>query len=418
MKNKLKHLSITLSLMICIIFFSNINVNATQLHLKNDDNNSSWKLTIKTIANYDADSTFMKFQTGTTSQIAIVDLGDDNSVTNLKNLMGTRKTIDYLILTHWHKDHCAGLKLSQFYKNFKIKNLFISGVNFTPNYIKPLLNNKCVDNIYCFGTYGKGANCSSARKYFGSESSPKVSSSNKNSLIKYCIKGKNITVNYIDNIKTINKYSTYQIKIIPTLLGNSSSNSTDENNRSLSVIVNSLSATQKFKVIFPGDNQADGLKSILNNSNILNEFESDKPDTTNVIYKASHHGKARWHDFLRPVNTESEYSININNIYAQLIENDKDLINYNNKMLLFDMASFSHKYYNNFNKNNIFKFSAIYIAEKKFINKIKPDTIVGTNWPKNNGEKDELIRKKNYNFYKRFIDLTSIRNKVSLINNF
>lgn len=88
MKNKLKHLSITLSLMICIIFFSNINVNATQLHLKNDDNNSSWKLTIKTIANYDADSTFMKFQTGTTSQIAIVDLGDDNSVTNLKNLMG------------------------------------------------------------------------------------------------------------------------------------------------------------------------------------------------------------------------------------------------------------------------------------------------------------------------------------------
>ena len=126
MKNKLKHLSITLSLMICIIFFSNINVNATQLRLKNDDNNSSWKLTIKTIANYDADSTFMKFQTGTTSQIAIVDLGDDNSVTNLKNLMGTRKTIDYLILTHWHKDHCAGLKLSQFYKNFKIKNLFIS----------------------------------------------------------------------------------------------------------------------------------------------------------------------------------------------------------------------------------------------------------------------------------------------------
>lgn len=87
-------------------------------------------------------------------------------------------------------------------------------------------------------------------------------------------------------------------------------------------------------------------------------------------------------------------------------------------MLLFDMASFSHKYYNNFNKNNIFKFSAMYIAEKKFINKIKPDTIVGTNWPKNNGEKDELIRKKNYNFYKRFIDLTSIRNKVSLINNF
>lgn len=68
--------------------------------------------------------------------------------------------------------------------------------------------------------------------------------------------------------------------------------------------------------------------------------------------------------FLRPVNTESEYSININNIYAQLIENDKDLINYNNKMLLFDMASFSHKYYNNFNKNNIFKFSAMYIAEK------------------------------------------------------
>lgn len=60
----------------------------------------------------------------------------------------------------------------------------------------------------------------------------------------------------------------------------------------------------------------------------------------------------------------------------------------------------------------------MYIAEKKFINKIKPDTIVGTNWPKNNGEKDELIRKKNYNFYKRFIDLTSIRNKVSLINNF
>ena len=337
-------------------------------------------ISLKTLTDYDGDSTFIKIANGSASTSIVVDLGASNKAKEtvkeiLKQLNG--KSLDFLIISHWHKDHYGAIAelASQFKsKNIKIQNLVINAIDFRGEKLDPLVKNttNIVNNVWSFGYYDgdKAYEKTKCGKYFaGTKYYDKKKFSNDYKVFK--------------TESTALNQSGYQMVVLPGMEAGGKDSSTKINNHSMSTVILNANGQPNNKIILPGDLQGEGIAQIFDLKKKNNEEKDPKKKHTymhydffsrgtykNVIYKASHHGKARWHDFVSTSSALDKPQLqNVLETDAQKLKSEKMLITF---MCGFAKAN---------KKKTADTYSVMYENEKRLLKElVKPTKIVGTNW--------------------------------------
>lgn len=318
-------------------------------------------------------------------------MGDNTSITNLIG-KSTNITIDYLIISHKHIDHVQGLaslvKKAKSGVAITINNLYVNGLDFTASEVfGKRLSEVNKSKIKIKKTY-----------YFGIKGKVKSDASN-NAATNFFKNWKKSTVNYVNNIETISVLGTgCQIIILPPLkdYGNST---TAENNNSLITIIkdnvtkNDNTKSKNFKIILPGDIQSDAMAKICSTAEYSKYLIKD--GFKNIIYKVSHHGKARQHDFFKKIPDGT----------IVRLTNSEEIADHN---LLNAMALYA-------DYTSSFNFSMMFFNERNLIKLIQPKIIIGSTWMGLNDKTKGSTIRRGLNCYDLFITDTVKRNHFSKI---
>ncbi|MFQ9514705.1 MAG: hypothetical protein ACLRZ9_02650 [Eubacterium sp.] len=399
MKNKINKLTLTLVFTMCCLFFATFTVNAAEKTLTTTTSDGKkTTVTLKTLAGYNADSTYIKFSNNGKTHIAVLDLGDNASV---DNLIGKSKsiTIDYLIISHKHADHVQGLanlvKKAKSGVAITIDHLYVNGLDFSTSEalgkrLGELNSSKVkIKNVHYFGVKGKAktdTSSNAARKFFE--------------------KWKNGKVIYENSIKTITVTGTgCQIIILPALKDFGTTTTAENNNSLVTVIKDNTTKknntkNKNFKIILPGDIQGNAMAQICSTTEYTNYLKKD--GFKNVIYKISHHGKGRQHDFFNKVKKEDCFIYDLIDVRAGRVPS----LDYG---LLLEMKNDLDPAYANYS------FGSMFTNERNLIKLIQPNEVIGTKWPGRTVDDKWKDIRRGINIYRSFINDTVKRNGLSKI---
>lgn len=431
MKITIRNLLIINIFVVCMISATSIKVSADK---------GEWTVTVQkkhkvnvkveTLSGYDADCTRIKvLLDNATKRTVVVDVGDEKSAKKLEDKNGNISIHD-LILTHNHSDHINGLDYISKKKdgNVYIKNLYVNTLNYEHNkkkmskYLKALVKNKKVkiEKIFFVGPYQKQPEKIHDLKSAGIKSAD----------IKHEYKNKNT---YINVLRT-----GCQIIVLPPVDRFVGDSSTVVNNSSMMVVVRDNSSEHaQYKIILPGDIQGGAMEKILEKDRYdqyikrdyikyLQPYNSDKNNLKyqDILYKASHHGKGRWHDFLE-LNKDPKkddtvvFGVNTEKTWKSQRTNEENMkkpeYQYLRGLVCYDIKCQNKKGYSN-DKN--YQYTNMGLYEKELIKLINPKAIIASQYTKagtDNQEKGKFILA-NAELYKRYIrKLVPNLNNVDII---
>ena len=435
MKITIRNLLIINIFVVCMISATSIKVSADK---------GAWTVTVQkkhkvnvkveTLSGYDADCTRIKvLLDNATKRTVVVDVGDEKSAKKLEDKNGNISIHD-LILTHNHGDHINGLDYISKKKdgNVYIKNLYVNTLNYEHNknkmskYLKALVKNKKVkiEKIFFVGPYQKQAEKIHDLKSAGIKSAD----------IKHEYKNKNTYINVLD--------TGCQIIVLPPVDDFGGKSSTAVNNNSMMVVVRDNSSEHaQYKIILPGDIQGGAMEKILEKDrnghyikrDYIKYLQPDNPDKKkdkknliyqDILYKASHHGKGRWHDFLE-LNKDPKkddtvvFGVNTEKTWKSQRTNEKNMkkpeYQYLRGLVCYDIKCQNKKGYSN-DKN--YQYTNMGLYEKELIKLINPKAIIASQYTKagiDNQEKGKFILA-NAELYKRYIrKLVPNLNNVDII---
>lgn len=422
MKITIRNLLIINIFVVCMISATSIKVSADK---------GAWTVTgqkkhkvnvkVETLSGYDADCTRIKvLLDNATKRTVVVDVGDEKSAKKLEDKNGNISIHD-LILTHNHGDHINGLDYISKKKdgNVYIKNLYVNTLNYEHNkkkmskYLKALVKNKKVkiEKIFFVGPYQKQPEKIHDLKSAGIKSAD----------IKHEYKNKNT---YINVLRT-----GCQIIVLPPVDDFGEKSSTAVNNNSMMVVVRDNSSDHaQYKIILPGDIQGGAMEKILEKDrnghyikrDYIKYLQPDNPDKKkdkknliyqDILYKASHHGKGRWHDFLE-LNKDPKkddtvvFGVNTEKTWKSQRTNEENMkkpeYQYLRGLVCYDIKCQNKKGYSN-DKN--YQYTNMGLYEKELIKLINPKAIIASQYTKagiDNQEKGKFILA-NAELYKRYI---------------
>lgn len=431
MKITIRNLLIINIFVVCMISATSIKVSADK---------GAWTVTVQkkhkvnvkveTLSGYDADCTRIKvLLDNATKRTVVVDVGDEKSAKKLEDKNGNISIHD-LILTHNHGDHINGLDYISKKKdgNVYIKNLYVNTLNYEHNkkkmskYLKALVKNKKVkiEKIFFVGPYQKQAEKIHDLKSAGIKSAD----------IKHEYKNKNTYINVL--------HTGCQIIVLPPVDDFGGKSSTAVNNNSMMVVVRDNSSDHaQYKIILPGDIQGGAMEKILEKDRngqyikrdyikYLQPYNSDKNNLKyqDILYKASHHGKGRWHDFLE-LNKDPKkddtvvFGVNTEKTWKSQGTHKDDMkkpeYQYLRGLVCYDIKCQNKRGYSN-DKN--YQYTNMGLYEKELIKLINPKAIIASQYTKagiDNQEKGKFILA-NAELYKRYIrKLVPNLNNVDII---
>lgn len=431
MKITIRNLLIINIFVVCMISATSIKVSADK---------GAWTVTVQkkhkvnvkveTLSGYDADCTRIKvLLDNATKRTVVVDVGDEKSAKKLED-KNRNISIHDLILTHNHGDHINGLDYISKKKdgNVYIKNLYVNTLNYEHNknkmskYLKALVKNKKVkiEKIFFVGPYQKQTEKIHDLKSAGIKSAD----------IKHEYKNKNTYINVL--------HTGCQIIVLPPVDDFGGKSSTAVNNNSMMVVVRDNSSEHaQYKIILPGDIQGGAMEKILEKDRYdqyikrdyikyLQPYNSDKNNLKyqDILYKASHHGKGRWHDFLE-LNKDPKkddtvvFGVNTEKTWKSQRTNEENMkkpeYQYLRGLVCYDIKFQNKKGYSN-DKN--YQYTNMGLYEKELIKLINPKAIIASQYTKagtDNQEKGKFILA-NAELYKRYIrKLVPNLNNVDII---
>ena len=418
MKITIRNLLIINIFVVCMISATSIKVSADK---------GAWTVTVQkkhkvnvkveTLSGYDADCTRIKvLLDNATKRTVVVDVGDEKSAKKLEDKNGNISIHD-LILTHNHGDHINGLDYISKKKdgNVYIKNLYVNTLNYEHNknkmskYLKALVKNKKVkiEKIFFVGPYQKQPEKIHDLKSAGIKSAD----------IKHEYKNKNTYINVL--------HTGCQIIVLPPVDRFVGDSSTVVNNSSMMVVVRDNSSEHaQYKIILPGDIQGGAMEKILEKDinghyikrdyiKYLQPYNSDKNNLKyqDILYKASHHGKGRWHDFLE-LNKDPKkddtvvFGVNTEKTWKSQRTNEENMkkpeYQYLRGLVCYDIKFQNKKGYSN-DKN--YQYTNMGLYEKELIKLINPKAIIASQYTKagtDNQEKGKFILANAW-LYQRYI---------------
>lgn len=412
MKITIRNLLIINIFVVCMISATSIKVSADKgawtvtVHDKNKKEHNV-DVKVETLSGYDADCTRIKvLLDNATKRTVVVDVGDEKSAKKLENKNGNISIHD-LILTHNHGDHINGLDYISKKKdgNVYIKNLYVNTLNYEHNknkmykYLKALVKNKKVkiEKIFSVGPYQKQT-----------KKIPDIKSEYKN---------KNTYINVL--------HTGCQIIVLPPVDRFVGDSSTVVNNSSMMVVVRDNSSEHaQYKIILPGDIQGGAMEKILEKDRYgqyikrdyikyLQPYNSDKNNLKyqDILYKASHHGKGRWHDFLE-LNKDPKkddtvvFGVNTEKTWKSQRTNEDDMkkpeYQYLRGLVCYDIKGQDKRAYYD-DKN--YQYTNMGLYEKELIKLINPKAIIASQYTKagtDNQEKGKSILANAW-LYQRYI---------------
>ena len=416
MKITIRNLLIINIFVVCMISATSIKVSADKgawtvtVHDKNKKEHNV-DVKVETLSGYDADCTRIKvLLDNATKRTVVVDVGDEKSAKKLEDKNGNLSIHD-LILTHNHGDHINGLDYISKKKdgNVYIKNLYVNTLNYEHNknkmykYLKALVKNKKVkiEKIFSVGPYQKQT-----------KKIPDIKSEYKN---------KNTYINVL--------HTGCQIIVLPPVDDFGGKSSAAVNNNSMMVVVRDNSSEHaQYKIILPGDIQGGAMEKILEKDrnghyikrDYIKYLQPDNPDKKkdkknliyqDILYKASHHGKGRWHDFLE-LNKDPKkddtvvFGVNTEKTWKSQRTNEENMkkpeYQYLRGLVCYDIKCQNKKGYSN-DKN--YQYTNMGLYEKELIKLINPKAIIASQYTKagtDNQEKGKFILA-NAELYKRYI---------------
>lgn len=293
-------------------------------------------------------------------------------------------------------------------------------------YLKALVKNKKVkiEKIFFVGPYQKQPEKIHDLKSAGIKSAD----------IKHEYKNKNT---YINVLRT-----GCQIIVLPPVDDFGGKSSTAVNNNSMMVVVRDNSSEHaQYKIILPGDIQGGAMEKILEKDrnghyikrDYIKYLQPDNPDKKkdkknliyqDILYKASHHGKGRWHDFLE-LNKDPKkddtvvFGVNTEKTWKSQRTNEENMkkpeYQYLRGLVCYDIKCQNKKGYSN-DKN--YQYTNMGLYEKELIKLINPKAIIASQYTKagiDNQEKGKFILA-NAELYKRYIrKLVPNLNNVDII---